>query len=147
MVGAAVPLVPALAVGEVEAFRGWCRADPIFRIGNQKLHLWVAVKWRQRREVDALMRGPIAVEVVVPVGIEAVRLDRNLGFGRRFDVSIRSDIDLLAKDGVIPLRFRVRIPFTEDVAARTWLRRLGTGPIGVAEARGRTNEWIDLLTD
>lgn len=145
LTGATLALVPALRPQEAGAFRGWCRADPIFRIESQKLHLWVTVRWKSKREAYHLSRGPIQVDLFVPVGVDAQRLDRNAGFGDGFDVAIETDRELLLDDGMVPLRFRVRVPFAEDVPARAWLRRLEEGPVSVGRVRGHTNEWMEFL--
>lgn len=146
LTGAALSLVPASSLHEADAFRGWCRTDPIFRIGSQKLHLWVAIRWPSKREVYRQSRGPVKVVLSVPVGVEAVRLDRNPGFGDGFDVAIDDGPDLTLRDGAIPVHLRVQIPFAKNVPARTWLRQLEDGPVSVGHARGRTNEWIEFVT-
>lgn len=146
LTGGALSLVPALYPHEADAFRGWCRADPIFRIGTQKLHLWVAIRWPSKREAYRLSRGPIKVILSVPVGVEAVRLDRNPGFGDGFDVEIDDDPNLTLRNGAIPVHLRVQIPFAKTVPAETWLRQIDHGPVSVDRVRGRTNEWIEFVT-
>ena len=146
LTGGALALAPALPPREAGAFRGWCRTDPIFRIGGQRLHLWVAVRCPSQREASRLSRGPIAVVLAVPVGVAAVRLDANPGFGDGFDVAIEDGLDLTPRDGAIPVRLWVEIPFAETVPAKTWLQQLEPGPVAVGHARGRTHERLAFVT-
>jgi hypothetical protein len=148
LAGASLATASALAPRAASAGRGWCKVDPIIRLGAEnigpEIHVWAAVRWDSMREARRLSRGPIEVELFLPVGVPAVRLDKNGGFGDGFRVRFRRDPRLRAT-GTIQLRVRVLVPFDRNTASMSYVTmrtRPNSRPRKVAGTRGRTNRWM-----
>ena len=85
LVGAALAPAVALPPRGAAAWRRWCRADPIFSLGEKaKLDLWVGVEAQNFKQARARVKGPVLVRLHVAPGTEVDRLDHNPGFGDGF---------------------------------------------------------------
>jgi hypothetical protein len=63
---------------------GWCRADPVFKIEDQILHVDVA----SDPLIFASTTGPIKVKIKVPQGTRVGTIALDPGFGLGYDIDI-----------------------------------------------------------
>lgn len=93
-------------LGEADAARGWCRADPLFKIGNYTFDVVVSSKVAMLTSAT----GPVKLTVYVPQGVNAMHLISDLGFGHGYDVSVRTSSTLKATKNSIGVKVVVNAP-------------------------------------
>ena len=164
----ALPL--ALGVDGAGAFRGWCRADPEFRIDRRTVRVLVDARVHDMREARALSTGePIQIVLTLPPGIRARLLATGTGFGAGYAVSIKHSDGLRATAEVLPVGIAVYVPMKDPtVRIRVSLDPAGAdglSPVAAEEsvrvedrveplqptitagsATGTANAWISFVT-
>ena len=146
LAAASAALLPALGPSEAGAFRSWCRADPVFRIGGQTAHLWVAADVDGMRQARELATGPIRVALAVPPGVAAGHLASHDGFGHGYEVTVAEAADLDGSGPVLPVRVAVAVPMTRDVRVRAeFVPRCADGRLRPGGGEGRANAEIVFL--
>lgn len=168
-----IPCVLALVlvlsiVGGVEdtyAFRGWCRADPQFQIGDQLVLVTVSAQTDDLKTARALSTGPIVIVVNVPPGVQAKYLAGSNGFGQGFDVTIEHAHGFKDTDTGIPVKITTYVPMSDSTVAiqtdflpagaaaqalidpgrgQSGDRGRNNGVLVPNGASGSANEWIEM---
>ncbi len=153
LAGAAAALLPALAPRRAGAFRRWCRVDPVFRIGGETAHLYVAARVRNMRQARALATGPTKLVLFVPAGVEARYLASDDGFGHGYDVEVEEAADLDGAGEVLPVRGTVTVPMARDgvpvpVPIRVeFVPRRAKGRLRPGSGEGTANAEIPFVAD
>jgi hypothetical protein len=93
-------------VDRASAGRGWCYADPLFKIGNYVFDVSLASDLRMLTSAT----GPVKITLYVPTKVNALHLLSDLGFGRGYDVSIVKTSTLSATTRNIAVRVVVNAP-------------------------------------
>lgn len=152
-VGAGAAALAGLSPRGAGAARGWCRVDPIIRLGAEnvgpEIHVWAAVRWFSKKDARRLSNGAIKVIVSVPANLAKTskRIDRHRGFGDGFDVDIRPDLAPWSGATDIPVQVRVMVPFDRRAAAMTWITAdppTGRGQLRLGRTVGRVNRWMTI---
>lgn len=91
---------------QASAGRGWCYADPLFKVGNYVFDVGVSAN------VDMLKSasGPVGVTLYVPTGVRAMHLLSDFGFGYGYDVDIVQTSQLSASKNRINVSVVVNAP-------------------------------------
>ena len=92
----------------------WCRVDPVFQIGGETAHLYVAANVDTMRQARALASGPTTVALAVPAGVAARHLAGDDGFGFGYEVDVVHAADLDGTGEVLPVRVKVTVPMAQD---------------------------------
>ena len=146
--GAALALAPGLArPRDAGAFRRWCRVDPVFRIGGQTAHVWVAAYVRDMRQARALASGETKLVLTVPKGIKARYVASDDGFGYGYEVDVEEAADLEGTGQVLPVRLAVTVPMAKDgVPIRVeFVPRRAKGRLRPGSDEGTANAEIAFL--
>ena len=125
------------------AARGWCRADPLLRIGGQRTHVYIT----SSRAMLNSATDKILLNVTLPPGVDGKLLDILADFGEGYRVRFYSSASMQVVDGHIPVRLAVycpardsSLPVTVEFAPNT------PGQLTVGNASGFANSWISLNT-
>ena len=124
-----------------EAFRQWCRTDPVILVGGQVADVFVAIP------LDAVPRvtGPTRFVITVPQGVEASLVLAGAGFGYGEEVEFRSSPALRVTATSLEVRVAAYVPVGGD--ATPVLVEFAPRVVGVlapASAEGWANEWVHL---
>ena len=145
----ALPL--ALGADGAGAFRGWCRADPEFRIDRRTVRVLVDARVHNMREARALSTGePIQIVLTLPPAIRARLLASGTGFGAGYAVSIEHSDELRATAEILPVRVAAYVPMKDStVRIRVSLDPAGSDGLSPvareAEESARGEDPIDPL--
>ena len=147
--GAALALASGLALpGGAGAFRRWCRVDPVFQIGDQTVHVGVAVAADNMRQARDLAAGATKLVLAVPAGVEVRHVASDDGFGYGYEVAVEEAADLDGTGPVLPVRVAVTVPMaTSTVGARAEFvpRRETQGRLRPGSGEGTANAEIAFL--
>jgi hypothetical protein len=108
--------IAAFGAGEASAARGWCRADPEFRINGKLLHVYISGS----QQLHDVATGPTDVTLTVPrrgVDVQFVWADEGFG-GLGYDVKI-IEVDWLEVEpasGAVPFVVKACVPAQESLA-------------------------------
>ena len=142
LVGAALAPAVALPPRGAAAWRRWCRADPIFSLGEKaKLDLWVGVEAQNFRQARARVKGPVLVTLRVAPETEVDRLDKNPGFGDGFDWEAIPEEALRPGEVLVEVFVPwVGAPTNVELTAELRTPR----PRGEAVGTGTTDGWVSV---
>jgi hypothetical protein len=141
----AVAVTAALVPRAAAATHGWCRTDPIVRIGGQTADILLS----SHLEMRQLATGPARVVVTVPTGVPARLIATDPGFGGngydvRFEESGRLDDD----GQVLEVLIDVYAPALDGahgaLPVRVTFTPRGDGRLVPGQALGLANEWVTL---
>jgi hypothetical protein len=124
------------------AGRAWCRADPIFIVDGRLVDVMIAGPPLALLHVT----GPTKVTVTVPDGVQATHVLSDLGFGRGYQVVIKSSNELQVTPEGTQIRVEVYVPARTSFPIRV---DAGVGLLGVltpASVEGMANSWVTLHT-
>jgi hypothetical protein len=93
-------------VGSTFAGRGWCRSDPIVRVGNTSLQIWVAIPL----EDESSVTGPITVVITVPRGVAHGTLFTDAGFNGKGETVYWLENGSVPASGVVTVSVMVQVP-------------------------------------
>lgn len=142
MLGLAVGLTPA----DAEAFRTWCRSDPVVSIDHDLADIFVAAP------IDELavfqVTGPTQIVVTVPRGIDAeLVLKDPVAFGRGEEITFASSKRLRMTRNAIEVTIKVFVPAIDDsMPVRVEFVPRLRDIVSPDSAEGVANEWIVLQT-
>jgi len=122
---------------------GWCRTDPIVRIGGREANIFVSSTTPILDQAVA----PTIVLVSVPLGVstELVATDPGFGFGER--VFFVQSLDLRANDGTGRIEVTVAVLVPARGAALPVLVEFVPSSGGPpASGEGVTNQWVSVTT-
>lgn len=88
------------------AGRGWCYADPLFKVGNYVFDVALSAD----AGMLASANGPVAVTLAVPKRVRALHLLSDFGFGHGYDVEIVTSSHLAASTNRIEVAVTVNAP-------------------------------------
>jgi len=146
--------------------RGWCKRDPIVRIGHQRYHLWVHLWAKNDRAADRMAKGPIAVVFKHPLEVALEILDDSKPAfgGHGWDVSKTPFQGLeVQRSSSRTVRIRVRVPtrgrrkervmiemepLPDDHAAPMAAQRASAQTNNrrvTRRAQGKSNGWVELV--
>ena len=135
----------ALRSGAARAIKGWCRRDPIVKIGDVTAHIVLS----SYAEMDELATGASRLVITVPEGVPTRFLASDPGFGHLgYDVRFVESRDLIAKDGSIEVQVEAHTPATNPPEGPLPLllafTALGHGRPASQQAEGQANAWLLL---
>ena len=128
-------------LGDADAARGWCRADPLFKIGNYVFDVVVSSDLKMLTSAS----GPVKLTVTVPQGVNAAHLLSDLGFGRGYDVKIVKSSNLQATKNSIGVKVVVTAPARDSsLPVTVRMTSLSTKVlVSTGTASGNANEAIE----
>lgn len=132
----------ALVAHPAAAYRGWCRSDPLVRIGGDFADIFAHAPPRILLDVS----GPTAYRVTVPVGVETKLVLKGPGFGRGEKVTFGRSCNLKRTPAGIKVRVAMRVPARTKMPVRLEFAPRIVGLLNPESANGRTNEWVTLST-
>src|SRR5687768_15983326 len=124
---------------DASAARGWCRADPVLRIGGQKALVYItSPRAMLRSATDKIM-----LIVTIPVEVNGKLIDILSDFDEGYDVDFQSLSTMHVVDGMIPVRAAVYCPARDDtLPVSVEFAPVGDGPLAAGFADGNANSWI-----
>lgn len=140
----AIVMCAALLAGTTDlthptlAARGWCRSDPLLRIGDELVYVVFSAPQTIRREVT----GPTTIVVRVPKGTKAERISHGSGFGA--GEVVRFEETASSPEATIPVEIEASIPASDDLPVTMEFSRRTRGRQTPVLSEGRTNVWIRL---
>lgn len=148
LLGAAALVAPAALRAHVaDALHGWCRTDPVVRIGGQVADISLF----SLREMRVLATAPAQVVVLVPTGVPTQLIATDPGFGRQgYDVRFEEAKRFADTASVLQVRIKVYAPAVTPVEGALPLRvkftPRGVGRLSPGTAEGEANSWVILNT-
>jgi hypothetical protein len=128
----ALKLAGAAALGVVtssqltdraSAGRGWCYADPLFKVGNYVFDVALSADSDMLKQAN----GPVAVTLYVPEGVRALHLLSDFGFGYGYDVDIVQSSQLSASRNRINVAVTVNAPAdVSDIPVKVTMTSVST---------------------
>ncbi len=142
----AMPMVLALVLLTIlapnaSATIGWCRTDPAISINGQTVNIFVA----STEEIFQQATGPTQVTVSVPVGVSAVLLWTDPGFGYGETVTIVESSRLRVTASGAQIMVSASVPATGSLPVLVEVVPANVGVV-TASAQGRTNAQVRLST-
>jgi hypothetical protein len=144
LAGGALAAPATLRASSTGAVKGWCRRDPIVKIGERTVQIIL----RTEAAMHGLATGPTQLVIHVPVGVATRFVADDPGFGRYgYDVSFAESHELTATSRTLDVQVEAYAP--ADPAADPLPVVLEVTPLGdgrpvVNRAEGRANEWVRL---
>ena len=135
----------ALRSEAARAIKGWCRRDPIVKIGDVTAHIVLS----SHDEMNELATGASQLVITVPEGVPTRFVACDPGFGHLgYDVRFVESRELIANDGSIEVQVEAFAPAANppDAPLPLWLTftALGHGRPASDQAEGQANEWLLL---
>lgn len=146
--GCALAVPAALRSQAAGAIKGWCRRDPIVKIGD----MTVDIALFSNPEMDELATGPAQLVISVPVGIPTRFVASDPGFGHRgYDVRFSEVRELIATDRSVAIQVEAYVPASDSevgpLPLLVELTPLGGGLPAPDQAEGWANEWVILRSN
>jgi hypothetical protein len=128
------------------AARGWCQADPLFKIGDYLFDVTLS----SDPAMLASATGPVKLTVSVPKEVSAQHVVSDLGFGHGYDVKVVKDRRLRAARTSIDVRVAVKAPAADSsLPVNVHLTSLSTEVVAsLSTATGSANEeitWVGTI--
>lgn len=135
----------ALRSGAARALKGWCRKDPIVKIGDVTAHVVLS----SYNEMNELATGATQLVITVPEGIPTRSVACDPGFGHfGYDVRFVESRHLIADDRSIEVQVEAFAPAANPPEGPLPLlltfTALGRGRPASDQVEGRANEWLLL---
>ena len=133
----------ALRLEAARAIKGWCRRDPIIKIGDVTAHIVLS----SYAEMNEFATGASQLVITVPAGVPTRFVACDPGFGHLgYDVRFVASRDLLATAGAIDVQVETYVPAANppDGPLPLWLTftALGRGRPAADQAAGQANAWL-----
>lgn len=127
-------------VDRAAAGRGWCFADPLFKVGNYVFDVSLSAGIDMLREAN----GPVAVTLYVPKGVRAMHLVSDFGFGHGYDVKVVQHADLSASKNRISVAVQVNAPADDsEIPVKVAMTSVSTKVlVSRATASGYANQTV-----
>ena len=144
--GGGILAAPAAArASSALAIKGWCRRDPIVKIGE----LTVQIILSSDAAMHGRATGPTRIVIQVPPGVPTRFVADDPGFGNLgYDVSFVESHDLVASNRSIGMVLAAYAPAANPpegpLPLVLELFPLGDGDPVVERAEGLANEWVSL---
>lgn len=148
LAGCALAAPALLRAPGAGAIKGWCRRDPVVKIGGRTAHIVLS----SDAAMHGLATGPTQLVITVPAGTATRFLADDPGFGRYgYDVRFTESPDLLADGRALNIQIEAFAPAANTEAGPLPLvleftPRGDDRPV-VSRAEGRANEWVRLQTN
>ncbi len=144
----------ALRLGAARAIRGWCRRDPIVKIGDVTAHIVLS----SHDEMNKLATGASQLVITVPKGVPTEFVASDPGFGHfGYDVRFVESRELTANygsnanDRSIEVQVEAFAPAANPpegpIPLFVTFTALGHGRPASDQAKGQANEWVLLRTN
>ena len=138
----------ALRSGAARAIKGWCRRDPIVKIGDVTAHVVLS----SYAEMDELATGASQLVITVPKGVPTRFVACDPGFGHLgYDVRFVESRHLIADDRSVEVQVEAHAPAANPPEGPLPLfvtfTSLGNARPDSDQAEGRANEWLLLRTN
>lgn len=135
----------AFRAQSARAIRGWCRRDPIVKIGDVTVHIALF----SDAEMHELATGPTQVVITAPTGVVTRFVADDPGFGHHgYDVRFVESRELIADDRSVEVQVEAYAPATNPPEGPLPLllefTPRGDGRPAAVQAEGRANEWVIL---
>jgi hypothetical protein len=135
----------ALQSGAARAIKGWCRRDPIVKIGDVTAHIVLS----SHDEMNELATGASQLVITVPKGVPTRFVACDPGFGHLgYDVRFVESRDLIADYGSIEVQLEAHTPAANPpdgpLPLLVTFTALGRGRPASDQAEGQANEWVLL---
>jgi hypothetical protein len=135
----------ALRLGAARAIKGWCRRDPIVKIGDVTAHIVLS----SYDEMNELATGASQLVITVPEGVPTRFVACDPGFGHLgYDVRFVESRDLIATNGSIDVQVEAHTPAANPPEGPLPLlltfTALGRGRPASDQAEGQANKWLLL---
>jgi hypothetical protein len=136
-------LASSVAVPDAEAYRQWCRSDPVVVIDGAVADVFIAAPVEVLTEVT----GPTQIVVTVPVEVDQTLAIPTSGFGQGEQVTFEASHRVQVTDGQIQVRIAVYVPASDDaLPVQVEFSPRVVGLLSPATAEGTANTWIRLGT-
>jgi len=137
----------ALRSGAARAIKGWCRKDPIVKIGDVTAHVVLS----SYAEMNELSTGASQMVITVPKGVPTQFIASDPGFGHfGYDVRFVESRDFFANDRSVDVQVEAHVPAANPPEGPLPLfvtfTALGDGRPASDQAEGQANEWLLLRT-
>ncbi len=135
----------ALRSEAARAIKGWCRKDPVVKIGDVTAHVVLS----SYAEMNELATGASQLVITVPKGVPARFVASDPGFGNLgYDVRFVESHDFIANDGSIEVQVEAHTPAANPPEGPLPLLLMFTAldrcrPAS-DQAEGQANEWLLL---
>ena len=125
-----------------DAGRSWCRKDPVVRIGDQVVRIYVS----SYAEAMSSATGPTEVVITVPVGVRTALLRTDDGFGFGYAVRFAESTRVRISAGGTAITVAAYVP-AEDHSLPVLVELVPkeTGQTA-GIARGTANAWVTART-
>jgi hypothetical protein len=135
----------ALRSGAARAIKGWCRKDPIVKIGVVTAHVVLS----SYAEMNELATGASQLVITVPEGVPTQFIACDPGFGHfGYDVRFVESRDFIANDRSVEVQVEAHAPAANPPEGPLPLfvtfTALGHGRPASEQAEGQANEWLLL---
>ena len=135
----------ALRSQSARAIKGWCRRDPIVKIGD----LTVDIVLSSYSDMNEQATGPTQLVITVPPGIPTRFVADDPGFGRHgYDVRFVESRELIADDRSVDVQVEAYTPAANPpegpLPILLKVTALGDGRPASGETEGLANEWVIL---
>ena len=135
----------ALRSGAARAMRGWCRRDPIVKIGDVTAHVTLS----SYEEMNEFATGASQLVITVPEGVPTTFVASDPGFGHfGYDVRFLESRDLSADDRSVEVQVEAHAPAANPPEGPLPLfvtfTALGGGRPASDQAEGKANGWVLL---
>lgn len=141
----AVAVPAALRAPSALAVKGWCKQDPIVKIGD----LTVQIVLSSEAAMHGRATGPTQIVIQVPAGVRARFVADDPGFGHHgYDVRFTESPDLIADTRSVGIVIDALVPAADPPGGPLPLVLecfpLGSGPRVAQRAEGVANAWVRL---
>lgn len=137
---AAVLLAPSgTAMGSI----GWCKSDPVVRIGDNVVDIYLSAP----ADAPLKVTGPNEIIIIVPDTVSAAAIEVPLGFGKGESVTIEHSRKLKETTDGIDVIVKAYVPAWDDtMPVIIEFAPNIVGLLGPTTAQGTANTWITLQT-
>ena len=138
----------ALRSGAARAIKGWCRRDPIVKIGDVTAHVVLS----SYAEMNELATGASQLVITVPEGVSRRFVASDPGFGHfGYDVRFVESRHLIADDRSVEVQVEAYTPAANPPEGPLPLlitfTALGHDRPASDQAAGQANEWLLLRSN
>ena len=135
-------MLVAAAPASADHTIGWCRTDPVVKIGGKVAHVNIL---SPEDAIHAAVTDATSVRIRVPRGVKTELLETDAGFGNLgYKVDFRHSNNLRVTDKGIPMVVEVKVPASRSLPVVVEVKD-GADQF-LAEETGETNRWLTVQT-